>query len=265
MLSWRDCWAAAACPAQVVCALLNSTFSIEDQKVDCPFCSIVAGQAPATFVFQDEHCAAFMDIQPVNPGHVLIVPVRHATSLADLSAAAAGHLMQVAHGIAGALRHSGLRCDGVNLLLADGEAAMQEVFHVHLHVFPRFPGDGFGLRFDPEYSRRPSREQLEHAAGQIRSALGTVPPASANTLGEPGRGPRIDADKLEEVALALLGMTSFTDHGAVRVWKGLDWDLLDSLCARGWITNPKNKAKSVVLTQEGQRLAPEFFRRHFAR
>jgi histidine triad (HIT) family protein len=59
----------------------------------------------------------------------------------------------------------------VNLFLADGKAAMQEVFHVHLHVFPRYEGDGFGLKFSPEYFKRPSRAELDEAAEKIRRAL----------------------------------------------------------------------------------------------
>ena len=139
---------------------------------DCIFCRILAGEVPGTFVYRDEQCAAFMDIQPVNPGHVLVVPVRHAPYLADLDAPTAGRMMQVAQRLAAALRASGLRCEGVNLLLADGEAAMQEVFHVHLHAFPRFAGDGFGLRFGPHYRERPQRAELERAAAQIRGAMG---------------------------------------------------------------------------------------------
>jgi histidine triad (HIT) family protein len=139
---------------------------------DCIFCRILAGQMPGTFVHRDAECAAFMDIQPVNPGHLLVVPVRHAPHLAELDAATAGRMMQVAQRLGAALRASGLRCEGVNLLLADGAAAMQEVFHVHLHVFPRFRGDGFGLRFGPHYSERPPRDALDAAAARIRAALG---------------------------------------------------------------------------------------------
>ena len=73
---------------------------------------------------------------------------------------------------------------------------------------------------------------------------------------------KIDWDKLEEVALALLGMT-LQDDG--RAWKGLDWDLMDRLHHRDWILDPKNKAKSVVMTEEGEKLADEFFRKHFLR
>jgi histidine triad (HIT) family protein len=138
---------------------------------DCIFCRILAGELPATFLHRDERCAAFMDIQPVNAGHLLVIPVRHAPYLADLDAPTAGEMMQLAQRMVAALRASGLPCEGVNLFLADGEAAMQEVFHVHLHVFPRFKDDGFGLRFAPRYHTRPPRADLEEAAAQIRAAL----------------------------------------------------------------------------------------------
>jgi hypothetical protein len=73
----------------------------------------------------------------------------------------------------------------------------------------------------------------------------------------------IDREKLAEVALAILGMTAFRDNGFERVWKGVDWELLDLLHQKGWISDPKTKAKSVVLTGEGARLAQELLRRHF--
>lgn len=143
---------------------------------DCVFCRILAGELPASFVYRDERCAAFMDIQPVNPGHLLVVPVRHAAYLADIDGDAAADLMRIGHAAAAALRASGLRCEGVNLFLADGEAAMQEIFHVHLHIFPRFRGDGFGLKFSPEYyTRRPPREELDATARRLSDLLGAQP------------------------------------------------------------------------------------------
>lgn len=136
------------------------------------FARILRGEAPATFVYRDERVSAFMDVQPVNPGHVLVVPNASVASLADLDEATGAHLFRVAHRIAKALRRSDLRCEGVNLFLADGEAAMQEVFHVHLHVFPRYAGDGFGLRFPERYFDKPDRRELEAAAAAIVDALG---------------------------------------------------------------------------------------------
>lgn len=148
---------------------------------DCIFCRILAGDVPGSFVFRDDRVAAFMDIRPVNPGHVLVIPIQHSAYLADIDAETASYLMRVGQRVASAIRESGVRCEGINLFLADGEAAMQEVFHVHLHVFPRFAGDGFGLRFSPEYfTRRPERATLDHTAASIRAAFpaGPVPPSS---------------------------------------------------------------------------------------
>ena len=137
----------------------------------CIFCDILSGRLPSSLVYQDEHCTALMDIQPVNPGHVLVIPNRHAAFLADLDENIGAHMFRVAQRLARGLRASGVRCEGVNLFLADGQAAMQEVFHVHLHVFPRYEGDGFGLKFGPAYFDRPSRAELDAIAQQIRNVL----------------------------------------------------------------------------------------------
>ena len=138
---------------------------------NCVFCDILSGDLPLSVVFEDELVCAFMDIQPVNPGHVLIVPKQHVILLADLHEETGGHMFRIAQRIAVALRRSGVKCEGVNLFLADGEAAGQEVFHVHLHVLPRFAGDGFGLRFGQEHGKKPAREELDDAAEQIGSQL----------------------------------------------------------------------------------------------
>jgi histidine triad (HIT) family protein len=137
----------------------------------CIFCDILAGKAEATLVYQDSLCTAFMDIQPVNPGHMLVVPNRHAVGLSDLDEETGAQMFRIGHRLAAALRKSGVRCEGVNLFLADGEAAFQEVFHVHLHVIPRFTGDGFKLSFGPDYFKRPGRVELEDTAAQIRQVL----------------------------------------------------------------------------------------------
>lgn len=137
----------------------------------CVFCDILSGKRPASVVHRDERCTAFMDIQPVNEGHLLVVPNRHASGLADLDAKDGEHLFGVAQRLAAALRRSGVRCEAVTLLLADGEAAQQEIFHVHLHVIPRYERDGFGLRFPPAYGVKPERAKLDHLADKIRAVV----------------------------------------------------------------------------------------------
>jgi diadenosine tetraphosphate (Ap4A) HIT family hydrolase len=137
----------------------------------CIFCEILAGRAPASFVYRDDLCAAFMDIHPVNPGHVLVIPIQHAARLAELDMPAGMQMFQVGQRLAAALRASGLRCEGVNFFLADGTAAGQEVHHVHLHVFPRWHGDGHHLRFSPSYFQLPTRAEVEVSAEILRAVL----------------------------------------------------------------------------------------------
>jgi diadenosine tetraphosphate (Ap4A) HIT family hydrolase len=132
------------------------------------FSDIVAGRAPASRVYEDHDVVAFMDIRPWTPGHLLVIPRTPARSLAELDPAVGGKLFQVGQRLAAALRASEVGCDGVNFFLADGITAGQEVFHVHLHVIPRTPGDGFGLRGTPRSARR---EDLDYLAGSIRAAL----------------------------------------------------------------------------------------------
>ncbi|WP_433728428.1 HIT family protein [Nocardia sp. CA-129566] len=132
------------------------------------FADIIAGRAEASRVFEDDDVVAFMDIRPMTPGHLLVVPKVAARSLAELDPAVGGKLFQVGQKLAGALRASEVGCDGVNFFLADGVSAGQEIFHVHLHVIPRTSGDGFGLRGRPT---SPRRADLDYLASSIRGAL----------------------------------------------------------------------------------------------
>ena len=126
----------------------------------------MAGSAPASIVYDDADLLAFLDIRPVTPGHLLVIPKRHAPLLADLDEATGARMFTVAMRLAQAVRASGLRSEGINLFLADGEAAFQEVFHTHLHVLPRFVGDTF--RIDADWSVTPSRAELDAVATRIR-------------------------------------------------------------------------------------------------
>lgn len=138
----------------------------------CVFCAIAAGRETASMVYSDDTVIAFMDVRPVNAGHLLVVPRSHAERLADLPDDVGSRMFTVASRLAGALRRSSLRCEGVNLFLADGEAAGQEVLHVHLHVLPRFAGDGFRYGVWPSASwLTPDRAELDETAATVRHAL----------------------------------------------------------------------------------------------
>jgi histidine triad (HIT) family protein len=138
---------------------------------NCPFCKILTGELPSTQVYSDEICTALMDIQPFNPGHLLVIPNEHITGFSDLPTETGKHIFGIAQKLAQALQVSGIQSDGINLFLADGKAAMQEVPHFHLHIIPRFEGDGFELRFSPRYLELPTRDELEKNAHHIKQAL----------------------------------------------------------------------------------------------
>ncbi len=137
---------------------------------ECTFCKIIDGRAEATFVHQDDNVVVFLTTGPVTPGHLMVVPRAHLPLLSDIDDRLGGHMFNVAQRMAMALRTSSLRCEGINLFYADGEAAFQEVLHAHLHVFPRYEGDGF--RLDADWDQAPSRAALDEVGEQIRSALG---------------------------------------------------------------------------------------------
>ncbi len=141
-------------------------------EASCVFCKIVRRELPASVLAEDADMMAFMDIRPINPGHFLVIPKAHAAHLADLPPGAGGRLFEMARDLAAALRKSGVKAEGVNIHLADEAVAGQEIFHVHLHVYPRFAGDGVGLRMGPRYGTMPKREELERVAAAIRDATG---------------------------------------------------------------------------------------------
>ena len=85
----------------------------------CVICQLLSGELEVSMVHQDDLCSAFMDIQPVNPGHVLVVPHKHAPYLADLNNQEGAQMFRVAQRLAAALRESGVKCEGVNFFLAD--------------------------------------------------------------------------------------------------------------------------------------------------
>jgi histidine triad (HIT) family protein len=135
------------------------------------FSKILNGELPATFVYRNEQVSAFMDIQPINPGHVLVVPNKPATTLATLPAETGAEMFRVGQRIAAAIRASGIECEGINLVLSDGVAAGQTVFHLHLHVFPRFAGDGFRWKLPDRYYTPPVQTQLESLCERIKASL----------------------------------------------------------------------------------------------
>lgn len=107
---------------------------------NCIFCKILAGEIPSTAVYEDDDFKAILDVSPAARGHVIILPKNHAANIYELPDEGASKIMVVAKKIATAIEKA-YHCDGVNILQNNGEAAGQTVFHLHVHVIPRFKGD----------------------------------------------------------------------------------------------------------------------------
>jgi histidine triad (HIT) family protein len=130
----------------------------------CIFCDIIESRASAEVVFEDEETLAFMDINPANPGHTLVIPRRHVRDIYELDDEAAAAVMKATVRVARAIKRA-LQPDGMNLVQSNERAASQEIFHFHVHVIPRWYGDGLRLARPLEVRRTMA---IEEAADKIR-------------------------------------------------------------------------------------------------
>lgn len=147
---------------------------LSEHMDDCTFCQIIDQKIPASVVYDDEHLLGFLTIQPINAGHILLVPKVHYEHLEELPESLSAHLFRIAVRLQRALRESGLPCEGINLWLCDGEAAGQEVPHVYLHIFPRLSGDSFKVRADWHVAPSPpERIQLSEQISEAYRRLFT--------------------------------------------------------------------------------------------
>ncbi len=137
----------------------------------CVFCEIVADNAPAIRVHEDDDYLAILDIRPFTRGHTLVVPKRHTVDLTDTPSQTLAEMLAIGQRIGLAARASELKADGTNIAINDGRAAFQSVFHIHLHVLPRHDGDKLAFAKGMLLRRDPDRE----ATGRIlREALARI-------------------------------------------------------------------------------------------
>ena len=137
--------------------------------IDCIFCRIIAGTAPASVVHEDAVTLAFMDLRQANPGHVLVVPKSHVSDIRFLDPATGTALMQALGRLTRAVDRA-FPQQGLSLWHSIGEAAFQEVPHLHFHVHPRQPGDGL-LRIYPEPPTIADQATRDRLAVRVRDAL----------------------------------------------------------------------------------------------
>ena len=156
-----------------VCPVLEARREIDVTSYDRSnvFARILRGELPSTTLYEDALVKVILDILPVNPGHLLVLPKAEAALFGQLTEEHVAAMFRVAQRMDRALRQSGILCEGVNLWLSDGESAGQEVPHVHLHVIPRFAGDGFRFRMGPANRRPLAKERAEELAQSLKAVL----------------------------------------------------------------------------------------------
>ena len=136
----------------------------------CTFCDLVRGAGEVSACYEDAEAVAFMDIQPVNPGHVLVVPRQHYESLFDVPRELGVHLFAVTMRVAAAIKRV-TGCEGMNIIVSSGAAAGQDELHYHVHIIPRRKGDGFDVPLPFDGSEMPDRTLLDATAARIVAAL----------------------------------------------------------------------------------------------
>lgn len=139
--------------------------------MSCVFCAVVAGDAPAIRIFEDDDHLAILDIRPFTRGHTLVIPKRHTVDLTDTAPETLAGMAKIGQRIAKAARVSGLHADGNNIAINDGKSAFQSVFHIHLHVVPRRNGDKFSFAKGLLLRRDGDREETGHLLRQALAQL----------------------------------------------------------------------------------------------
>jgi histidine triad (HIT) family protein len=134
---------------------------------DCIFCKIVGGEIPCFKVYEDEHTLAFMDINPVNPGHCLVVPKVHAPNLFESEDQELALTMATVRKVARAVQKA-LNPYGLNLLQANGPGAAQSVFHLHIHIIPRERDDDLRMNWGLKAG---NKDEIAKVALKIKDAL----------------------------------------------------------------------------------------------
>ncbi len=131
---------------------------------DCIFCKIVKGEIPSTRIHETEECYSFLDINPINPGHLLVIPKKHFTTLFDIPDDVLAELICSVKKLSEAV-YKAVSAEGINVVQNNYRAAGQLIDHAHFHIIPRFANDGFltswpGKSADPE-SLKSIKEKID--------------------------------------------------------------------------------------------------------
>lgn len=145
----------------------------------CTFCKILRSELPASFVYQDNDISAFLDIHPINSGHTLIIPNTHYEFFEQIPSQVFAKMTNTAQEIQKAFSKAGIIAEGSNVFLSNGEIAGQEVPHAHLHITPRYRGDGHRMGFsgtDPDPAARAELNQISKSISSALKQMDWMPP-----------------------------------------------------------------------------------------
>lgn len=133
---------------------------------NCIFCKIVNGEIPSRTLYEDNDFRVIFDVSPASKGHAIILPKKHAANIFEISEEDASNIYVVAKKVATALSEE-LQCDGVNILQNNGEAAGQSVFHLHMHIIPRYKGDTVNIKWNPTTPDEALLDQLSEKLKKV--------------------------------------------------------------------------------------------------
>lgn len=133
---------------------------------ECLFCKIVAGEIPSDKVYEDEYSYAFLDITPINPGHVLLVPKEHSRNILDVSGEVLRNMMPALKNLSLAVKNS-MNSDGINIHQNNESIAGQVIFHLHFHIIPRYSSDNLKMW----HGKTVEEKSLKDMAEKIKKAL----------------------------------------------------------------------------------------------
>ncbi|MHA1963362.1 MAG: HIT family protein [Candidatus Thorarchaeota archaeon] len=137
---------------------------------NCIFCKIIRGEMPSSVIFEDEQSIAFMDVFPLNEGHCLLIPKKHYVNMFDVDPDVIAHLAKNLADLTKRVQKA-TGAEGVLNIVANGEGAGQDVFHLHLHAIPRNKSSQFGFKFPSDYMNAMApREDLDRMAEKIRES-----------------------------------------------------------------------------------------------
>ncbi len=164
---------------------------------ECIFCRIARGEIPSKKVFEDSESFAFLDINPRNPGHTLVIPKKHVETLMDMEEEDAGALFMSVHKVAGKVM-AATKAQGLSISQSNGTAAGQLVSHAHFHIIPRFANEGPPGLESMLPSKRFDEKTLDQIAASIKGAEAAEPKAMPMPKVATAPKPSMPADKPQQ-------------------------------------------------------------------